>query len=85
MKNIRAAIIVFIMMALIVPSMTSFAGSCGETVSRNTTAALQAVDYENSTTIGQLLAPSRYSLSDKLNKKTEIAIREGKSPCGYYG
>ena len=81
MKNIRAAIIVFIMMALIVPSMTSFAGSCGETVSRNTTAALQAVDYENSTTIGQLLAPSRYSLSDKLNKKTEIAIREGKSPA----
>lgn len=81
MKNIKIAAVVFIIMALSVPSMTSSAGSCGETVSRNTTAVLQAVDYENDATIRQLLAPARYSMSDKLNKKTEIAIREGKSPA----
>ncbi len=82
MKNIRiATAAVFIMMALFVPSMTASAASCGETVSQNTTADLQAVDYENNETIGQLLAPSRYSMVDKLDKKIEIAKREGKSPA----
>ncbi len=82
MKNIRiATAAVFIMMVLCIPSLTVLAASCGETVSQNTTKDLQAVDYENDETIGQLLAPSRYSMSEKLNKKTEIAKREGKSPA----
>ncbi len=81
MKNIRIAA-VCIMMALCIPSMTVSAASCGETVSQNTMASLQAVDYETNETIEQLLAPSRYSMEDKLNKKTEIAMREGKSPAG---
>lgn len=82
MKRIRIAVtVVFIMMVLGAPSVTSSAASCGETVSQDTTAVLQAVDYESNATIGKLLAPSRYSMSDKLNKKTEIARREGKSPA----
>lgn len=82
MKQIRIAIAaLFIMMVLLAPSMVALAASCGETVSQDTTAALQAVDYENNEIIGGLLAPSRYSLTDKLNKKTEIAKREGKSPA----
>ena len=78
MKNIRI-VAVCIMMALCIPSMTVSAASCGETVSQNTTASLQAVDYESNETIGQLLKPYRYSMADKLNKKTEIAKREGKN------
>ncbi|MCI8326228.1 MAG: hypothetical protein HFI37_00460, partial [Lachnospiraceae bacterium] len=82
MKHIRmVTAVVFAMMVLLVPSITVSASSCGETVSRDTIAELQAVDYENNETIGSLLAPSRYSLSEKLNKKTEIAKREGKSPA----
>ena len=82
MKQIRIAIAaLFIMMVLLAPSMVALAASCGETVSQDTTAALQAVDYENNEIIGKLLAPSRYSLTDKLSKKTEIALREGKSPA----
>ena len=81
MKNIRtAAAVIFLMMVLFLPSMTASAASCGETVSQNTAAELQAVDYGTDETIGSLLAPSRYSGVDKLNKKTEIAKREGKSP-----
>lgn len=82
MKKIRiAAAAAFIAIALFVPAMTVSAASCGETVSRNTAAELRAVTYENNETIAALLAPSRYSMSDKLNKKTEIARREGKSPA----
>lgn len=81
MKNIRITTAIFIMMVLFIPSMTTLAASCGETVSQNTTKDLQAIDYENNDTIGKLLAPSRYSMSEKLNKKTEIAKREGKSPA----
>ncbi len=81
MKNIRITTAIFIMMVLFIPSMTASAASCGETVSQNTTKDLQAIDYENNDTIGKLLAPSRYSMSEKLNKKTEIAKREGKSPA----
>lgn len=81
MKNIRIAATVFIMIVLFIPSMTASAASCGETVSQNTTRDLQAIDYENNDIIGELLAPSRYSMSEKLNKKTEIAKREGKSPA----
>lgn len=81
MKNIKIAVtFLSFMMMLFVPSVISSAASCGETVSKNITEVLQAVDYENDVTIGQLLAPSRYTLSEQLNKKTEIARREGKSP-----
>ena len=75
MRNIRMAAAAFIVMMLFIPSITASASSCGETVRQNTTADLQAVDYENNETIGKLLAPSRYTLSEKLNKKTEIARR----------
>ncbi len=82
MKKVRtAAILVIIMMALFVPAMTASAASCGETVSKNTIKELQAIDYETNEAIGKLLAPSRYSATEKLNKKTEIARREGKSPA----
>ena len=81
MRNIKMAAAAFIVMMLFIPSITASASSCGETVRQNTTADLQAVDYENNETIGKLLAPSRYTLSEKLNKKTEIARREGKSPA----
>ena len=60
MKNIRtAAAVIFLMMVLFLPSMTASAASCGETVSQNTAAELQAVDYGTDETIGSLLAPSR--------------------------
>jgi len=82
MKNIRITIAaLFIMTVLFFPSITVSAASLGETVSQNTAKELRDIDYENNETIGSLLAPSRYSLSDKLNKKTEIAKREGKSPA----
>ncbi|NBI62479.1 hypothetical protein D3Z38_05245 [Clostridiales bacterium] len=85
MKNIRiVTTAAFIMMMLWIPSITVSAvsaASVGETVSQNTIKELQAIDYETNETIGRLLAPSRYSLSEKLNKKTEIAKREGKSPA----
>ena len=74
MKNIRITIAaLFIMTVLFFPSITVSAASLGETVSQNTAKELRDIDYENNETIGSLLAPSRYSLSDKLNKKTEIA------------
>lgn len=81
MRNTRMAAAAFIVMMLFIPSITASASSCGETVRQNTAADLQAVNYENNETIANLLAPSRYSLADKLNKKTEIARREGKSPA----
>lgn len=71
----------FTAMTLFIPSITVSATSVGETVSQNTSAELKAVAYENNETIAALLAPSGYSMSDKLNKKTEIARREGKSPA----
>lgn len=81
MKKIRIVIaVVVMMMVFLFPSVSSSAASCGETVSQNTASLLQAVDYEENVTIGQLLAPSRYSMAEKLNKKIEIARREGKSP-----
>ena len=81
MKNIRiATVALFIMSVLFFPSITVSAASLGETVSQNTVKELQAIDYENNDTIGSLLSPSRYSMSEKLNKKTEIAKREGKNP-----
>ena len=81
MNHIRMAVVICIMMIFLAPSVTTSAVSCGGTVSQNTTAALQMIDYGNNATIAQLLAPSRYSMADKLNKKTEIARREGKSPA----
>lgn len=81
MKNLKIAVIAAVLMAaLFVPAITASAASCGETVSQNTAAELQAIDYETDEIIGELLAPSRYSAAEKLNKKTEIARREGKSP-----
>ena len=82
MKNVRVvATAAFAAIALFIPCITVSAETVGETVSRNTAAELRAVKYENNETIGKLLAPSRYSLTDKLNKKTEIANREGKNPA----
>ncbi len=83
MKKIKTATtMLFTMMTLLfIPAITVSAASLGETVSQNTVKDLQAIDYGNNETIGSLLAPSRYSSSDKLNKKTEIAKREGKSPA----
>lgn len=77
MRITIAAALMIMMVAI--PSVISSAASCGETVSQNTTAALKAVDYEKDETIAGLLAPSQYSLTDKLNKKTEIAKRDGKN------
>ncbi len=81
MNPIKIAVVTCILMIFLAPSVTSSAAGCGGTVSQNTTTALQKIDYGNNATIAQLLAPSRYSLADKLNKKTEIARREGKSPA----
>ncbi len=76
MKTVTTAL--FIMMASVIPAITVFAASPGETVSQNTTADLQAIDYETNETIGQLLAPSRYSMSDITNKKLEIFNQTGR-------
>ena len=72
MKNIRIAITaIFTMIGLFMPSITVSAVSLGETVSQNTVEELQAVEYENNETIGELLAPSRYSMSEKLMQKVK--------------
>ena len=77
MKKIKIVVgAVFMMLAAIVPSIISAAASCGETVSQNTAEALRAVSYEQDETIGELLKPSYYSATDKLNKKNEIALRD---------
>ncbi len=77
MKKIKiAAAAVFLLLAAIVPSIVCAAASCGETVSQNTAEALRSVSYEQDETIAELLQPSRYSGTDKLNKKTEIALRD---------
>ena len=82
MKNIRIAVsAILVMLALYASPIIAQAESIGETVSKSTAAELKAIDYETNETIGTLLAPSRYSAADKLNKKTEIAKREGKSPA----
>lgn len=80
MRKIRMMIMITIMMiATVFPFAVSSAASCGQTVSQNTEAALKAVDYNTDEKIGKLLAPSRYSMADKLNKKTEISKRDGKN------
>lgn len=82
MKHMKMAIMAACAMILLFISPRAvFAAGIGETVSQETVKELQAIDYENNETIRNLLAPSRYSLSEKLNKKTEIARREGKSPA----
>ena len=79
MKKIRILAVAMIMMlGIIVPSFICSAASVGETVSQNTEAALKAVDYYKDEKILGLVAPTRYSLSDKLNKKLEISKRDGK-------
>ena len=80
MKTIRIVVVAMIMMlGIIVPSFLCSAASVGETVSQNTEAALKAVDYYKDEKILGLVAPSRYSLSDKLNKKLEISKRDGRN------
>ena len=82
MKNIRiVAAAAFAAIALFIPCITVSAETVGETVSRSTAAQLKEVKYEDNEIIESLLAPSRYSGTEKLNKKTEIAKREGKSPA----
>lgn len=80
MKRIRIVAAAMIMMlGIIVPSFISNAASLGETVSQNTEAALKAVDYYKDEKIAGFLAPSRYSMADKLNKKLEISKRDGRN------
>lgn len=79
MKKIRiAAAVVIMMMGMIFPSFISSAASLGETVSQNTEATLKAVDYYTDEKTAALLVPSRYSATEKLNKKLEISKRDGK-------
>lgn len=77
MKTMAAAIA--IMCILAIPSVSAFAASCGETVRENTEDVLKAVDYGNNDQITALLAPSRYMSYEMLNKKLEIAKRDGKN------
>lgn len=80
MRKIKiAAAAIFVMMLTFLPTLVSSAASCGDTVSQNTAAALKAVDYNTDEKIAALLALSHYSMVDKLNKKTEIAKRDGKT------
>ncbi|MCM1245608.1 MAG: hypothetical protein NC293_08215 [Roseburia sp.] len=79
MRAIKMMIVAAIMMfAAVIPSSVSSASACGETVSRNTASSLKAVDYDTDEKIGKLLAPSRYSLADQLNKKLEISKRDNR-------
>ncbi len=74
MKHMKMAVMAACAMILLFISPRAvFAAGIGETVSQETVKELQAIDYENNETIRNLLVPSRYSLSEKLNKKTEIA------------
>ena len=80
MKKIRIVVVAMIMMlGIIVPSFICSAASVGETVSKNTEAALKAVDYYKDEKISALLVPSRYSATEKLNKKLEISKRDGRN------
>lgn len=80
MKKIRIVVVAMIMMlGIIVPSFICSAASVGETVSQNTEAALKAVDYYKDEKIVPLLVPSRYSATEKLNKKLEISKRDGRN------
>ncbi len=79
MKKIRIVVVAMIMMlGMIVPSFICSAASVGETVSQSTEAALKAVDYYKDEKVLGLVAPTRYSLTDKLNKKLEISKRDGR-------
>lgn len=79
MRKIKIVVAAMIMMiGIIIPSFISSAASVGETVSQNTETALKAVDYYKDEKIASMLAPSRYSGADKLNKKLEISKRDGK-------
>lgn len=79
MKKIRIVVVAMIMMlGIIVPSFICSAASVGETVSQNTEVALKAVDYYKDEKVLGLVAPTRYSLTDKLNKKLEISKRDGR-------
>ena len=79
MKKIKIVVVAMIMMlGMIVPSFICSAASVGETVSQNTEAALKAVDYYKDEKVLGLVAPTRYSLTDKLNKKLEISKRDGR-------
>ena len=81
MKKLGIIIAAVFMMMVVVffPSIDSLAASCGETVSQNTAATLKSVDYDTDATVAALLAPSRYSMADKLNKKMEISKRDGRN------
>lgn len=80
MKKIRIVVVAMIMMlGIIVPSFICSAASVGETVSQSTEAALKAVDYYKDEKIIALLVPSRYSATEKLNKKLEISKRDGRN------
>ncbi len=77
MRTIKIAIAAaFTIFALAAPAIPVSAASCGETVRQNTESALKAIDYETNETIAAKLAPSRYTMADKLNKKMEISKRD---------
>ncbi len=53
--------------------------SYGQQVAQQTAPKIKAIDYRTNETIFQLLAPSYYTSMEKLNKRTEIAKRDGKT------
>lgn len=80
MKRLKMTVVIMIMMIVaIFPFTVSAAATCGEIVSQNTEAALKAIQYEGNEKIAGLLAPSRYSMADKLNKKLEISKRDNRN------
>ncbi len=80
MKNVKlAAAAIVILCVILFPSVISSAAGCGETVRQNTEDVLKAVDYENNDQIAALLAPSRYFSYEMMNKKMEIAKRDGRN------
>ncbi len=53
--------------------------SYGQQVAQQTAPIIKAIDYRTNETILQLLAPSYYTSAEKLDKRTEIAKRDGKT------
>lgn len=81
MKKTRIiAAAVFIMTMLFAIPFTAKAATVGETVSQETAAELKAIDYGTSEKIAELLA-AVYTPKEILDKKKEIAEREGKNPA----
>lgn len=80
MRKTGIVLVTVIMMSVIMfPCIVCRAASCGEIVSSDTVQTLKAVNYNTDEKVASLLAPSRYSMADKLNKKLEISKRDGRN------